>query len=139
MENKRYVIWLLMILILLAAAGSASCKTRTAIPTEIPDYDGDGDPFIGMPNPASFYCQEMGYDLNLVETNQGTIGVCTLPDGAECEEWDFLAGACGIEWTFCARQGHSPEAGDEMAICKFKDGTTCPEYDFFISECLAPN
>jgi putative hemolysin len=91
-----------------------------------------------MPNPASFYCQEMGYELELEETNQGTVGLCNLPNGEQCNEWEFLAGNCGIEWTFCARQGHRPGAGDDMATCTFSDGSTCPEYDFFIGECMAP-
>lgn len=109
-----------------------------ATPTPFPN-DGEEDPFIGIPNPASFYCQEMGYDLKLQENNQGTEGICVLPNGAECEEWEFLSGGCSIEWTFCQRQGYNIRAGDGMATCTFNDGSTCPEYDFFIGECLPPD
>lgn len=109
-----------------------------AAPTPYPDNGGDGDPFIGMPNPASFYCQEMGYELKMQETNQGTAGICVFPNGAECEEWEFLAGGCSIEWTFCQRQGYNIRAGEGMAVCTFPDGSTCPEYDFFIGECQPP-
>ena len=70
----------------------SGCLKGSSEPTPEPDYDGEGDPFIGMPNPASFYCQEMGYTLELTETRQGTVGICKLPNDVECEEWEFLAG-----------------------------------------------
>ncbi len=124
--------------ILILAAFLSGCLTKPATPTPMPDNDGEEDPFIGMPNPASFYCQEMGYELEMRETNQGTVGICHLPGGIECEEWEFLAGGCGIEWTFCTRQGHTAQAGEGMATCTFADGSSCPEYDFFIQECQAP-
>lgn len=120
--------------ILLLASG---CRGSRTTPT--PNLnDGEEDPFIGIPNPASFYCQEMGYDLRMQETDEGTEGICIFPNGAECEEWEFLAGGCSIEWTFCQRQGYNIRAGEEMAVCTFPDGNTCPEYDFFIGECLPP-
>ena len=137
--NSNWRFWrLLFVLILVGSVGVSSCKPTPAAPTEIPFDDGEEDPFIGMPNPASFYCQEMGYNLTLTETSQGTVGICELPNQIECEEWEFLAGTCGIEWTFCARQGYSPQPGDGMAICTFSDGSTCPEYEFFIGECQPP-
>lgn len=46
---------------------------------------------IGMPNPASQYCLEQGGKLNIVKDDQGgEIGMCTLPDGSEIEEWKFF-------------------------------------------------
>jgi putative hemolysin len=75
---------------LLFLSGCSLFRGR-ATPTPYPE-DGEEDPFIGMPNPASFYCQEMGYNLELRETDQGTEGICIFPNGAECEEWEFLAG-----------------------------------------------
>ncbi|MCJ7717369.1 MAG: DUF333 domain-containing protein [Anaerolineales bacterium] len=98
----------------------------------------EGDPFIGVPNPASFYCQEMGYELELRDVSGGTLGMCVFPDGNECEEWDFLAGGCGAEWSFCQRQGYKIKAGDNIGSCVYPDGSTCSEYDFFIGECEAP-
>ena len=102
------------------------------------EEDEEGDPFFGIPNPASFYCQEMGYEVDLRETDQGTQGVCIFPDGNECDEWDFLAGRCSKEWSFCQRQGGVIQEDDNIAICNFPDGSSCPEYDYFIGECEPP-
>ena len=125
-----------LVIILLFLAGCSGSKTQ-ATPTPFLETEG-GDPFIGIPNPASFYCQEMGYELDLRDTDGGTEGICVMPNGAECEEWEFLAGSCSIEWTFCQRQGYNIREGEDGAICTFNDGSTCPEYEFFIGECEPP-
>jgi putative hemolysin len=129
--KKTTMVLLIMICVLIGAAG---CRRSQSTPTAVID-DGVEDPFIGVPNPASFYCQEMGYTLELRETEQGTEGICIFPNGDECEEWEFLAGGCFIEWTFCQRQGYIIRAGDDFGICNFPDGSACSEYDFFIGEC----
>jgi putative hemolysin len=126
------------LIILVAVLLSAGCSLTKSTPTPDLSNPDEEDPFIGMPNPASFYCQEMGYELEMRETNQGTEGICVFPNGAECDEWEFLAGGCSIEWTFCQRQGYNIRAGEGMAVCTFNDGSTCPEYDFFIGECQPP-
>lgn len=45
---------------------------------------------IGMPNPASQYCLEQGGKLNIKKTDAGEVGMCTLGDGSQVEEWDFF-------------------------------------------------
>ena len=137
MDNKRIFPLTILFIVSLFALSSCSLFGGKATPTPYPETEA-GAPFIGIPNQASFYCQEMGYELRLQDNNQGTIGVCVFPNGAECEEWEFLAGGCSIEWTFCQRQGYNISAGEGMAICTFNDGSTCPEYDFFIGDCLPP-
>lgn len=42
---------------------------------------------IGMPNPASTYCIQLGGQLDIKSAPQGQYGVCTLPSGAQIEEW----------------------------------------------------
>jgi len=129
--------YLIITMILISVFILSACKGgEEVVPT--PFDDGEEDAFIGVPNPASFYCQEMGYELDLRDTDGGTEGICIMPNGAECEEWDFLAGECSIEWTFCQRQGYNIREGEDGAICTFNDGSTCPEYDFFIGECQSP-
>ena len=130
--------YLLIMLILIGVFLITGCKggQEDLVPT--PFNDGEEDAFIGVPNPASFYCQEMGYELELKDTDGGTEGICVMPNGAECEEWEFLAGGCSIEWTFCQRQGYNIREGEDGAICTFNDGSTCPEYEFFIGECEPP-
>lgn len=131
--KKINLIFILTALSLLALTGCNLFGGKTT-PTPFVD-DQEEDPFIGIPNPASFYCQEMGYQLDLRETDQGTEGICIFPNGAECEEWKFLAGGCSIEWTFCQRQGYIIREGENFALCNFPDGSACSEYDFFIGEC----
>jgi putative hemolysin/Tol biopolymer transport system component len=61
--------------------------------------------------------------------------VCVFPDGNECEEWDFLSGRCGQEYSYCAQQGYVLEPGDNMATCLFPDGSSCLEFEYFNDEC----
>ncbi|HDD54896.1 MAG TPA: DUF333 domain-containing protein [Chloroflexi bacterium] len=133
----RMIITIIFTAVSLFTLSGCSLVGGKTTPTPYPN-DGEEDPFIGVPNPASFYCQEMGYELEMRETDQGTEGICIFPNGAECEEWEFLAGGCSIEWSFCQRQGYNIRAGEGMAICTFNDGSTCPEYDFFIGKCQPP-
>jgi hypothetical protein len=135
------LLFLTLLVILSACQGQADTPpaatsppvSETAQATESPQDD-----FIGMPNPASFYCQELGYQLEMRETEEGTQGVCVFFDGSECEEWEFLAGRCGQEKSFCELQGYELREAGEIANCVFEDSSTCPEYLYFIGECLPP-
>ncbi|MEJ2758320.1 MAG: DUF333 domain-containing protein [Anaerolineales bacterium] len=49
---------------------------------------------IGMPNPASVYCEEQGGQIEMRENARGTYGVCIFPDGSECDEWAYYRGEC---------------------------------------------
>lgn len=135
MQKKPHYL-IILVIIVLFLAGCSGSKTQST-QTVFVETEG-GDDFIGVPNPASFYCQEMGYELELRDTDGGTEGICVMPNSAECEEWEFLAGGCSIEWTFCQRQGYNIREGEDGAICTFNDGSTCPEYEFFIGECEPP-
>lgn len=42
---------------------------------------------VGMANPASVYCEQVGGKLEIVNSGQGQIGYCTLPSGEKVEEW----------------------------------------------------
>lgn len=42
---------------------------------------------IGMANPASVYCVNQGGKLDMLKTEKGTVGYCTLPSGERVEEW----------------------------------------------------
>ena len=50
---------------------------------------------LGLPNPASKFCEDQGYELEMREEAGGTAGYCLFPDGSECEEWAFYRGDCG--------------------------------------------
>jgi len=67
--------------------------------------DGGKGGRLGMANPAATYCKELGYEYRIIQSSKGEQGVCVFPDGKECEEWKFLAGRCGQERSYCAKQG----------------------------------
>jgi putative hemolysin len=49
----------------------------------------------GIANPASTYCVEQGGASEVRRGEDGSqYGVCTFPDGSECEEWAFFRGEC---------------------------------------------
>ncbi len=79
--KKVLVMWVLalMLLGLLAACDGF----REAEPTP-----------VGLPNPASVYCEEQGGTLEMREGEGGTYGVCRFDDGSECEEWAYFRGEC---------------------------------------------
>jgi len=140
-QKKTPLTAALVLVSLLVITGCQKSRTDldlTPTPFTKETDNEEGDPFIGVPNPASFYCEEMGYEVELRTVAGGTQGICIFPDGRECEEWEFLSGSCGIEWSFCQRQGYSIKAGDNIGICVFPNGSSCSEYDFFIRECEAP-
>jgi putative hemolysin len=89
----------------------------------------------GIANPASEYCENSGYTLEIVDTREGEYGVCHFPDGETCEEWAFVRGECGIERTFCATQGHTPEVRNGSLVCTTEHGATCPELEFASGRC----
>ncbi|MDQ8934774.1 putative hemolysin [Acinetobacter rudis] len=42
---------------------------------------------IGMANPASVYCQNIGGKLSIQKEKDGDVGYCELSDGQVIEEW----------------------------------------------------
>mgnify|MGYP000852399487 CR=1 FL=1 len=53
-------------------------------------------PQANLPNPASVYCQQQGYRLEIRTAPDGSqFGVCVFPDGSECGEWAYFRGECG--------------------------------------------
>lgn len=66
---------------------------------------------IGMPNPSSAYCIEMG--------GKPVNDMCHFPDGSECELWAFFRGECkpgGPNPTICM----VPEDCDVLKKCNVK-------------------
>lgn len=73
--------WILMSLVTLALASSALVGCG--------DDDGRDETPVGIPNPASVFCEEQGGTLELVDEADGTVGYCNLPDGTRIEEWEY--------------------------------------------------
>ncbi|MBN1305663.1 MAG: DUF333 domain-containing protein, partial [Anaerolineales bacterium] len=84
---------------------------------------------LSMGNPAAIYCTDLGYEARTIETENGQEGVCVFPDDSQCNAWDFLAGKCGQEYSYCAQQGYqvvtierSNQFAPETAVCLDKNG-----------------
>lgn len=45
------------------------------------------DKQIGMANPASVYCEQIGGKLEIINNKDGQVGYCSLPSGEKIEEW----------------------------------------------------
>jgi putative hemolysin len=57
-------------------------------------------------DPSFVYCTEMGYSFHIVETPEGDLGACELPDGSLVNSWWFLEGRVKEEYSYCAVQGY---------------------------------
>jgi putative hemolysin len=92
---RKHLIWALMCL---AAAALTACGTGGAAPQETEVVSEEAPPeeaVIGLANPASVYCEDQGYTLEIrADESGGEYGVCIFPDGSECEEWAFFRGEC---------------------------------------------
>jgi putative hemolysin len=122
----------LIISIILLAAFLLGCAPEVNPPAESPS---------GMANPASIYCQGLGFREESRQNELGQYGVCIFPDGTECDTWNFLSGRCGQEHSYCVSQGYEIEAKEasSIATCTFDDGSTCSEFLFFEGECKPGN
>jgi putative hemolysin len=123
-KKNQILYWAAIILIAAILTGCATSEVEQ-------------EPLTGMANPASVYCQGLGFKEETRENELGQYGVCIFPDGSECDTWDFLAGRCGQDHSFCVQQGHSLEATEDgnIATCIFEDGSTCSELLLFQEEC----
>ena len=109
--KKRLTAILLLGILVVTACGAEGTPTEipptsvplTDMPTEeplvspLPTATAEEEAFespIGLANPASLFCEEQGYELEMREEAGGTAGYCLFPDGTECEEWAFYRGEC---------------------------------------------
>jgi putative hemolysin len=101
----------------LLAAASGRAQTQTERCPNPPAHN----------NVAALYCIELNYGVESVETERGQEGLCVLPDGSKCPEWDFYAGTCGAAFSLCAERGleqHNKTDGDDTYAREY---TACVE------------
>ncbi|MGE9553051.1 putative hemolysin [Erwinia amylovora] len=67
---------IILLLCATAITGCAAQAEKPAAPAK-----------IGMPNPASAWCIKQGGKLDIVNSDKGQVGYCTLPGGERVEEW----------------------------------------------------
>ena len=85
MKHLLLVVLIVGVLVVAACGGQA-----TATPTTL---ESPLQP--GIANPASVYCEEQGYRLEIrTLADGGQVGYCIFDDGTECEEWAFKRGDC---------------------------------------------
>jgi uncharacterized protein len=129
---QRELYFRLCVLGVLMGCLSVSCSpasgTLIAVETPVESIACEG---VSIGNPAASYCSLLGYQYDIQDTNEGQTGVCTLPDGSNCEEWQFLRGKCGEDFSWCALNGmeiqtvtESEGASiQEYAVCVDSNGT----------------
>jgi Tol biopolymer transport system component/putative hemolysin len=141
--KQTMIVILIVVAVLLAACGAQ--PTPTASPTEAA---------AGMPNPASKFCEDQGYQLEIRDEADGQKGYCVFPDGSECEEWAFYRGECAPAAESqatpaqianpasqnCVAQGGTLSIqtrgdGGQYGICLFEDNLQCEEWALLRGEC----
>jgi len=131
MKTIRFIKYLGITVITVFILTACSPAASTPAASEVPGSD-----VIGIPNPAAVYCEGRGYDTESVERNGGMDADCVFPDGSRCAQWDFLAGRCGQQFTFCESQGGTMASSDaNIGNCIFEDGSSCGEYDYYAGLC----
>jgi putative hemolysin len=110
----------------------SACSSNNVTPTHQEESE---EPIADMENPAAVYCEGLGFAMENVERNGGGDADCIFPDGSRCGQWDFLAGRCGQEFTYCESQGFDLEEGTNIGTCRFPDNSTCDEFLFFSGDC----
>jgi putative hemolysin len=79
--------WIGMVLVSLILGACAPQGAQAPTPTSEE---------VGLPNPASVYCEEQGNRLEIRTAEDGSqSGVCVFPDGSECDEWAYYRKECG--------------------------------------------
>jgi putative hemolysin len=78
---------ILVLIVLLASSCTPQGVVMPAIATPAPA--------AGLANPASVFCQEQGFRLELRTDATGSqSGICHFPDGSQCDEWAYYRGEC---------------------------------------------
>jgi putative hemolysin len=78
------------VLIIVASLACSSLKVQT------PEPPATDMPQVNMPNPASVYCEQNGYKLEIHTAEDGSqSGICVFPDGSSCDEWAYFRRECG--------------------------------------------
>ena len=148
MKNRAYLIVLCLLVTGCILITNQSTEVVTPeIPTPQPTAEI-------LPNPASVFCEEQAYKLEIRTATDGSqSGFCIFPDGSECDEWAFFRGECAPAnqggsmpnpaSVFCEEQGFKLEIrtasdGSQTGLCVFPDGSECDEWAFFRGECTPP-
>jgi putative hemolysin len=88
-EKMKRIFTFIIILMVLTACTALQVQTLEPAATDTPQ--------MGMPNPASVYCEQNGNTLEIRTAADGSQnGICVFPDGSTCDEWAYYRGECGL-------------------------------------------
>lgn len=122
----------LMIILLISTALLGACSSERS---SNPNASNDTNTST-LANPASNYCVGVGYKEETRDGDAGQYGVCIFSDGSECDSWDFLAGRCEADKSYCVQQGYTLKTNDtNIGTCVFSDTAYCDELAYFKGEC----
>ncbi len=77
-----------------------------------------GHDAFALLNPASVYCDALGYEsLSSEDAEGGEIAACGLPNGQVVDAWQFLLGNVETDYSYCARQGLELRTVQSDEIC----------------------
>jgi putative hemolysin len=79
------------VFILFAAILLCGCTQQPAAPVQTPV--ATTAPTVGMANPASVYCEQIGGTVEILKNPDGSeYGMCNFPNTTSCEEWALYRG-----------------------------------------------
>jgi putative hemolysin len=86
---------------------------------------------FGLANPSAVYCDELGYQYIIKETENGQRGFCQFPNGSIVDGWQFFIGEKGQDYSYCKKQGYEIKTitseqcqyASKCAVCILEDGT----------------
>jgi putative hemolysin len=103
-KEKMKRLFTFTILLIALTACTPVVQTPEPAATDIPQAD--------IPNPASLYCEQNGYTLEIHTAEDGSqYGLCVFPDGSTCDEWAYFRGECGPA---SEASGGGPGGGDTV-------------------------
>lgn len=90
-------------------------------------------PVKALLDPATVYCQSLGYNYTINQTEYGEQGICILPNDKKVDEWDFLEGKVENEYSYCRLHDYNIKTvngnicntifSEECAVCILENGT----------------
>ena len=93
-EGRAPIILLIVIVSVLAVVISGCNEVTKDETPPVPTVNSTPQ----LPNPASKYCIEQGYNITIRTNPDGSqTGYCIFPNGRECEEWAYFRGECKNE------------------------------------------
>jgi putative hemolysin len=88
---------------------------------------------VGMLNPASVYCQSLGYEsITKNGENGAQLSYCRLPNNNDVDAWQFLLGMVATEYNYCSQHGLETRIVNNSNTCiEFLTGSC--------AACILPN